>query len=688
MNTEQKTKRKNIITFLVLLGIYIAATIFVRSTSGSQQLVKLFGTQIPASAFTGVLSALANMSTILMVVYLGKAGFYVALVMIVSQLPGLAMGIIKSHNMMILPGVFNTLLVLVAIIIIYRRNIRIEEYRQHELDKLQSEKKLAKRLFEQTATSLVSSIDAKDVYSHGHSLRVAEYSRKIAEELGKSENECEKIYYTALLHDVGKIGIADNILTKNGRLTKEEYEEIKKHSDIGRQILEEISEFPFISVGAHYHHERYDGKGYPEGLKGDEIPEVARIISVADSYDAMTSNRSYRDAMPQQIVREEIVKGSGTQFDPEMAKVMQHLIDIDSEYQMKESVEKKQLIDETEILCADYRSAVSDSIWITSNPVSICLDAEPDENAEQGIPSLVVFDSLDAKYHDPDTVPGYLNYFEYAEISFDGVVNCKGARKTEVNVTEHAPAGMNKNDRTASYEIEAVKYKDHALIKISGETRDITVIVALTDNTRFAYIGLTGEHCLINNVRLKRSEEAIGEGHIKRIAPEITYTDGPQGDLPNIQIDGYRTTSTAGIPITDGLKVSFHSMTLPNAGLIWHCPYIVLCNRSDGDENADGYREYSFIRIDGENWQTPQSVKNEMVVEKNESFPGWDAWKLENKQGFECVVSFERTPDKIIMATENFGIKITSTTYLNDRTDAFAVLTGDQCALTNIRIGS
>ena len=158
----------------------------------------------------------------------------------------------------------------------------------------------------------------------------------IAALAGKDEKTCEEIYYAALLHDVGKIGIADSILTKEGKLTDKEFAAIKQHPDIGNGILMEVSSTPYLAVGAHYHHERYDGMGYPTKLKGEEIPDIARIIAVADAYDAMTSRRSYRDPMSQDKVREEIVKGIGKQFDPEYARVMISLIDNDKDYLMKE----------------------------------------------------------------------------------------------------------------------------------------------------------------------------------------------------------------------------------------------------------------------------------------------------------------------------------------------------------------
>ncbi|MBR4183977.1 MAG: HD-GYP domain-containing protein [Lachnospiraceae bacterium] len=208
---------------------------------------------------------------------------------------------------------------------------------QRELfENLKKQQESMKLLFEQTATALVNAIDAKDKYTHGHSARVAEYSREIARMSGKSAEECDEIYFSALLHDVGKIGIPLNIINKDGKLTAEEYETIKKHPVIGEEILSSISEYPYLSVAAHYHHERYDGKGYPAGLKGEEIPEIARIVAVADAYDAMTSKRCYRDPLPQSKVRDEIVNGAGSQFDPEFARVMQQIIDLDTEYVLRE----------------------------------------------------------------------------------------------------------------------------------------------------------------------------------------------------------------------------------------------------------------------------------------------------------------------------------------------------------------
>ena len=192
------------------------------------------------------------------------------------------------------------------------------------------------RLSIEVTTALSQTIDAKDKYTKGHSNRVAKYSRMLAAALGENEKTQEKIYYVALLHDIGKIGIPNAIINKPGKLTAEEYEIIKTHPAIGSDILKSISSMPEISTGARSHHERFDGCGYPDGLEGENIPWIARIIGVADAYDAMTSNRSYRNYLPQERVREEIVKFRGIQFDPKVADAMLRLIDKDVNYTMHE----------------------------------------------------------------------------------------------------------------------------------------------------------------------------------------------------------------------------------------------------------------------------------------------------------------------------------------------------------------
>ena len=201
------------------------------------------------------------------------------------------------------------------------------EARNRELQFYKEAQEREATLFEETTEALANAIDAKDKYTHGHSTRVAALSKRIAEEAGLTDEECEQVYFAALLHDVGKIGVPDDIINKPGGLTDEEFAQIKLHPVLGNQILSSIKQSPYLSVGAHYHHERYDGSGYPDGLAGEDIPRIARIIAVADAYDAMTSTRSYRDALGRQKVRDEIADGLGRQFDYEYAAILLRLID-------------------------------------------------------------------------------------------------------------------------------------------------------------------------------------------------------------------------------------------------------------------------------------------------------------------------------------------------------------------------
>lgn len=197
-----------------------------------------------------------------------------------------------------------------------------------------------RQLTRQIIQALSSTVDAKDHYTRGHSARVGKYAKEIARRLGKSEQEQEEIYYMGLLHDIGKIGVSGSIIRKDSRLEDDEFAKIKEHPITGYNILKTISALPSLATGARWHHEHYDGSGYPDGLKGTNIPEGARIIAVADAYDAMTSKRSYTQIRPQAEVRAEIEKGKGKQFDPIIADIMIQMIDEDKDYTMKESEEE------------------------------------------------------------------------------------------------------------------------------------------------------------------------------------------------------------------------------------------------------------------------------------------------------------------------------------------------------------
>lgn len=180
---------------------------------------------------------------------------------------------------------------------------------------------------EQTMQTFVNFIEAKDPSTMGHSLRVAQYTRMLAEKMGFSEEECYRMYYIALMHDCGKIYIPDEILSKPGKLTDEEYEIMKKHTVYGSEILRDFTSIEGMGTGAISHHERYDGKGYPNGIAGEDIPMIGRIICVSDAFDAMNSRRCYRSNLSGEVIISELKNNKGTQFDPNVIDSLMSLIE-------------------------------------------------------------------------------------------------------------------------------------------------------------------------------------------------------------------------------------------------------------------------------------------------------------------------------------------------------------------------
>ena len=221
-------------------------------------------------------------------------------------------------------GLYTVVIVLAFLTIFLDINYIVSEIRSRYAER---KKKEYEGIIDQTFLTFANMIDAKDNYTRGHSQRVAYYSRELAKRMGYKADDQQNIFYIALLHDIGKIGTPDSILKKKGRLENDEREEIQKHVTIGGDILKNFSAIEGIADGARYHHERYDGKGYVEGIFGENIPEIARIICVADSFDAMTSNRCYRPSLTIEKVIEELKNCSGTQFDPQIVPHMLDMID-------------------------------------------------------------------------------------------------------------------------------------------------------------------------------------------------------------------------------------------------------------------------------------------------------------------------------------------------------------------------
>ncbi len=215
---------------------------------------------------------------------------------------------------------------------------QMKEIKRINLELANTYEKLEKAYLDSIET-LRYTVEAKDPYTRGHSDRVAEYSVLIGEKLGLSDEDLKTLRVGGLFHDIGKIGIPDSILLKEAKLTDDEYSEIKNHPSIGAHILCNAEVFRNIIPIVKHHHERYDGRGYPGKLAGDDIPYFARIAALADAFDAMTSKRTYRNSLPIDIVREEIEKNLGTQFDPELGKLFLGIID--NEYDKIEKIKEK-----------------------------------------------------------------------------------------------------------------------------------------------------------------------------------------------------------------------------------------------------------------------------------------------------------------------------------------------------------
>ena len=258
----------------------------------------------------------------------GSRDYHLALVGMVIALVSVLIEMVSVYFVVTISGLFiGTGLVILLFLNLIRtvRSVRnLERLRQKK--ELESRRRQTERISLQTIKTLSVTVETKNVYTNGHSQRVADYSALIAGALGWDDKRINNLRNAAYMHDVGMIGIPDSIVNKPTRLTEEEYAIIQRHTLIGADILKDITLIEHVAEVAHYHHERYDGTGYPEGLSGEEIPIEARIVAVADSYDAMNSKRIYRNALEKEKIIEELESCSGTQFDPVIAELFVRLI--------------------------------------------------------------------------------------------------------------------------------------------------------------------------------------------------------------------------------------------------------------------------------------------------------------------------------------------------------------------------
>ncbi len=562
-------------------------------------------------------------------------------------------------------------------------NNTVEHAHEIELKGIQGENKQLLKALEQTAATFVSSIEKRDEYCKGTSVKIAGYARRIAELAGKDEDFCSRTYYSALFNDIGLIGISDSVIENESDPRIHEDEKMKRKPLIGEELLAGITAYPDLSQTARSSHEKYNGTGYPDGLKGEEIPEIARIVAVADGYVKMTTKKRYRDALPGFVAREEFIKCAGEEYDPVFSDIMVKIID--SETDAVSEVSEL----ETDIACVSYRENITTGIPAEREVKRIKFRCRLDPQIVAGFsaPSIVLFDSFDRRVHTNDKAIKEYHYLEYGEVWFDDHMISTAARKMEITRLEKHERTGGTGDKEQEYEIVAGRYEDHLRLEMSCSEYTKELLIALPDSTKASYIGITGEHCVISGITVEPTGETVKEDDIPKIADPISYIDHMESDIKNIQIDRTRSASTAGIEIQNRMKIVFHTMSLPGAELVWHCPYIVIYYSDDGTIGGSNYIEYELIKLNGEDQGSGQFANNRFIMKKKDDFPGWNSWKETNKKGIECTVSLEKRGNRITLKTENVGISIEcTTTVLNSPDKVYAALTGDQVALTDIRL--
>ena len=470
----------------------------------------------------------------------------------------------------------------------------------------------------------------------GSSERVAQLSRELAQLAGKSDEECDRVYYAAFLCDAGP------------------------------NALSHIKQYPFLSESA-----MYVGKPYSE-----DIPDYSRIITVAKDYDSMINNPS----IPPYFVRDCLLREAGRKYDPDYSRLMVQILDRETK---KGTFDKKEKEVETEVSCKNYREKVTGGIELTQNVTDITFECLPlDKEKSFSMPSIILFDSFDKQVQNTRESINANKYLEYCEIWFDGHFISTNARNMESrNVVALTGAD------SSSYEIIASRYEDHLLLKLQSSKKSFEVIVALPSASKSAYIGITGENVNITNINYMQTGQRILENDIPRIAEKLNYIDRIESDIPNVQIVKPLSEFTRGVEVKDNLKLYFHTQSLPDANLIWHCPCIILYYSDDKEVFGKNYREYAVIKFDGETNGSNDFSDNSFFMKKTESFKNWEEWEAQNKVGYECQIDFSKKGNEITFSTQNKGLYIQNTSKVKDgNKEIYIALSGDQVAITDIRI--
>lgn len=512
-------------------------------------------------------------------------------------------------------------------------NNTVEHAYKIEMQNMQDTKERALKLFDRTVMAVVSEIEKKDGLDHGGAALSAEYSQRIAENCGKDEEYSKKAYYVTAFDAIGLPGVADKVLD----------------------------------------------------FTGDEAMEMRRISKVSRDYVQMTTEGEERNAIPDYMARENFIREAGEKYDLAYANLMVKMIDAKERNQNLGAMET-----ESKITCDAYREHVSKGIEISNKEKTICFYCENGRVTREisGAPSMVLFDSFDRRIHGDEKSIQKYQYFEYGEVWFDGHFISTNAKKIKLVKSELVEAiGTDDFEQSKKlYEIRAVRFEDHVRIITSDPTYVREITVALPDKTKSFYIGLTGECCKITDIVIESSEIETGAEEISRIVSEISYIDSLESDLKNVQIDRKRSAASEGREIQNRLKMTFHSMSLPSASLIWHCPAIVIYSSKYAVVNGADYREYALIKLNGE-IDDSKFAQNKFKMKRNYSFLGWDIWKEINKEGLDYEVLLEKKGKRIILKANNYGIEIENVTVIKDAPEkVFVALTGDQVALTDIRV--
>ncbi len=559
-------------------------------------------------------------------------------------------------------------------------NDRVIRAHEIELANLEGRQRGMWRLLDQCASAFSGSVERRDQYSVGHSKRVATLARRIAETAGKDSEVCLSVYYAAIFNDVGYASLSDKKIEEAGSPGEAGAAARREKALLASDILSVVTEYPVLSKNVRSSHEHYDGSGYPDGLKGDDIPEAARIVAVADAYDRMRSKTRDRDPLPLNIVREMFVRDAGIRYDPAFAEIMIGIID----EEIRTGSESGTRSIESGLVCDEYRSTISSGIPVTENVVRISFDCGS-EGAESGLfsaPSIIVFDSYDRRVHSSEKAIEAYQYCEYGEFWFNG-----HSISTNIDDMRNSFSVSGAPAEHGKYSIVAGRFSDHMSLRLESAEGAAEWVIALPDSTKSSYIALTGEHCRLENIEVSDEGRELSEGDIPRIADKKSYIDRLESDIPNVQVDRTRSAATQGIKISDAMRLRFHSKSLPTANLVWHCPYVVLFSSDDGMVYGCNYREYALIKLNGEKEGTDEFAANSFSMKKSPAFPGWDIWKESCKRGMEFEVRFRKRGNRVELGAVNMGITVENTTTITDGGETvYAALTGDQVALTDIRI--